>query len=55
MKSKKIIPYPLRIQADLREWLKKTAESNRRSMNAEITVLIERAKAKQEKPAHEQA
>ena len=55
MKQERIIPYPLRIQADLREWVKKTAESNRRSMNAEITVLIEQAKEKQEQPAHERA
>ena len=55
MKVKRIIPYPLRIQADLREWVKKTAESNRRSMNAELTVLIEQAKAKQEQQAHEPA
>ena len=55
MKTKRIIPYPLRIRADLREWVKKTAESNRRSMNAELTVLIEQAKAKQEQQAHEPA
>ena len=52
-KDKRIIPYPLRISASLREWLKSTAEANRRSMNAELTVLIEKAKETMESKERE--
>ena len=53
MKKTKIIPFPLRISANLKGWLKSTAESNKRSMNSELIVLIEKAKEAMENKERE--
>ena len=53
MKEKRIIPYPLRIPKKLREWISMKAVSNRRSMNAELLVLIETAKETMENKERE--
>ena len=42
-------PYPLRLPNELKNWVKNRAFSNRRSINTELNVLIEIAKAAVEK------
>ena len=49
MRDKNIVTYTLRIQKNLRDWVSETAKGNRRSMNAELAVLIEAAKEALEK------
>ncbi|MCK5917872.1 MAG: Arc family DNA-binding protein [Cocleimonas sp.] len=44
MSERRIVNYTLRISENLRDWVSKTAKENRRSMNAELAVLIETAK-----------
>ncbi len=43
----------MRISANLKGWLKSTAESNKRSMNSELIVLIEKAKEAMENKERE--
>jgi len=51
MKTKQITPTPVRLPPDLKGWLKESAEANRRSVNAEILVLLDLAKKQMEKSA----
>jgi hypothetical protein len=44
-------PTPLRMPADLKEWIKVLAKANNRSVNAQIVVLLTRAKEQIEKEA----
>lgn len=41
--QKRITPYPLRLSDTTREAAEKEAEQNRRSLNAELSLLIEEA------------
>lgn len=38
-------PTPLRMPDELKEWIKASAEANRRSVNSEIVTLLEMARA----------
>lgn len=38
--SKQIPPTPVRLPADLKQWVRKLAESNLRSVNAEIIAIL---------------
>ena len=49
MTEKNIVTYTLRISKNLRDWVSQKAKGNRRSMNAELAVLIETAKEATEK------
>ncbi|MFZ3185878.1 MAG: Arc family DNA-binding protein [Pseudomonas sp.] len=40
---KRIVPYPLRLDDSIRKAVKEEAHRNRRSLNAELVVLIEEA------------
>ncbi|TQK00167.1 Arc family DNA-binding protein [Herbaspirillum sp. SJZ107] len=42
-------PTALRMPTDLKEWVKASAQANRRSVNSEIVVLLELAKQQMEK------
>ena len=44
-------PTPVRMPADLKKWIKESAQTNRRSVNAEILVLLDLAKKQMEKPS----
>lgn len=46
---KPIPPVGIRLPEDLRVWLKKAALDNRRSVNAHVLFLIERARAAEQK------
>lgn len=43
---KNINPVGLRLQPDLREWLRQAAKQNQRSMNNEIVFILENEKAR---------
>ena len=49
--TKQASAIPLRLAPDLRAWLQVKARENRRSMNGEVTVLLERYRAQQQKEA----
>ena len=49
MSSNQQHPTPLRMPVDLKEWIKASAEANRRSVNAEILTLLTLAKSQMEK------
>lgn len=51
MAAKQQHPTPLRMPSDLKEWIRASAKANRRSLNAEIVMLLELAKEKKEEPA----
>lgn len=44
MANKQQIPTPVRLPQDLKDWIKSRAGDNLRSMNAEITALLIRAR-----------
>ncbi len=41
------MPFKLRLDPGMKEWIAVQARQNRRSMNSEIVVLLERHKAQQ--------
>lgn len=43
-KQSKAVTYPLRMSADLRDWLSKQAEKNQRSINGEIVYRLQSMK-----------
>lgn len=47
--QKRITPYPLRLNEALREAVEREAQQNRRSLNAELGLLIEEALLSREK------
>lgn len=49
MKTKQMPPMPIRLPTELKEWLKAQAESNHRSVNAEITAILLAERKKQER------
>jgi hypothetical protein len=50
MKTQKAsAPLPLRLEPGLRAWLEGAARANKRSMNGEVTVLLERQRAQTQK------
>jgi hypothetical protein len=49
MREESTVTYTLRISTNLRDWVRHIAKANRRSMNAELSVLIESAKEAKEK------
>lgn len=51
MSAKQQHPTPVRMPNDLKEWIKAMADANRRSVNAEIVVLLELAKEQKQKRA----
>jgi len=44
MATKQQAPTPVRLPQDLKDWIKCRAEANLRSVNAEITALLLRAR-----------
>lgn len=51
MAPKQQPPTPVRLPQELKDWIKARAEANLRSMNAEITTLLMRAREIEEKRA----
>lgn len=49
VKGSQIAPFGLRMQPELKEWVQKRAEENRRSLNSEIVIRLEESKAREEK------
>lgn len=49
METKQQPPTALRMPIDLKEWIKASAQANRRSVNSEIVTLLELAKQQMEK------
>lgn len=47
--KKPISPFGLRLPDDLKSWLEVQARENRRSMNGEITVVLERHRTQQQR------
>lgn len=47
--KKPIAPFGLRLPDDLKSWLEVQARENRRSMNGEITVVLERHRTQQQR------
>lgn len=52
MKSQKPTPLPLRLEPGLRAWLQVKARENKRSMNGEISFLLERYRAQKSEASH---
>ena len=52
-KTKQQIPTPVRLPPDLKKWIKQQAESNLRSVNAEIVAILMAEQKKQETRAAE--
>ncbi len=46
-----VSPFPLRISGELRNWLKKQAAANYRSLNGEIEHRLAKMRAEEEKGA----
>lgn len=42
--SKKVSPYPLRLEASMKQWAEERAKRNGRSMNAEIIQILKEIK-----------
>jgi hypothetical protein len=51
MKTKQAAPFPLRMPPELKEWITALAETNLRSVNAEIVSILLADKKRQEKRA----
>lgn len=49
MATKQQTPTPLRLPEELKDWIKRRAGSNLRSVNAEITSLLMRARELEQK------
>jgi hypothetical protein len=49
--TKQQAPTALRMPADLKDWIRASAEANRRSINSEIVMLLVMAKNQVEKAA----
>lgn len=47
--TKRQSPYPLRLDPELSQWVKEQAMTNDRSINAEISRIIRRARITREK------
>lgn len=45
--EKQMQPTPIRIPPDLKQWLQSEAEKNRRSLNGEVLIRLERSQAQQ--------
>lgn len=50
-----ITPFGLRLPEDLKSWLEVRARENRRSMNSEITFLLDRYRSQQQRQPQEAA
>jgi hypothetical protein len=46
--SKQLPPTPVRLPPDLKEWVKRLAESNLRSVNSEIVAILLAEKQRQD-------
>lgn len=46
--ARQLIPSPIRLPQDLKEWLKEKAEGNFRSMNSEVVARLEESRKKEE-------
>lgn len=46
--KKPITPFGLRLPDELKSWLEVQARENRRSMNGEITIVLERYRAQRQ-------
>lgn len=44
-KMRDISPYGVRLPKELKEWIKQQAKENRRSMNDQIILMLEKQKA----------
>lgn len=49
-----LAPSPVRLPADLKDWLKHRAIDNRRSLNSEITARLERSRNEEETAAQQE-
>lgn len=49
--ARNIPPLQVRMPIDLKAWIKASAQANRRSLNAELVILLEQAKEQIEKAA----
>lgn len=49
MATKQQSPTPVRLPQELKDWIKSRADANLRSVNAEITALLIRAREIEEK------
>lgn len=45
--SKQENPYPLRLEAGLKAWLKERADANKRSLNGEIELRLEESRRRE--------
>lgn len=54
-KQKNKGPLGLRVPDDLRQWLKNKAEQNKRSLNSEIWLRLERSRREEEEEFNEAA
>jgi hypothetical protein len=50
-KSKQMAPTPVRLPAELKDWVKALAEANLRSVNAEIIAILMAERRKNDKRA----
>ena len=49
MANKQQLPMPVRLPQDLKDWIKSRADANLRSVNAEITALLLKAREIEQK------
>lgn len=47
MSKNQISTFPLRLPPELRQWLKDTADKNRRAMNSEVLIILEAERQRQ--------
>ena len=47
-RTRNILPFGLRMQPELKNWVKEQAERNKRSVNSEIILRLEKSKVEQE-------
>lgn len=45
--NSKLAPSPVRLPPELKAWLKREANGNRRSMNSEVVARLEESRARQ--------
>lgn len=51
MRTSEIAPFGVRMPPELKDWLKRRAERNRRSANSEILALMEQARTAEKENA----
>ena len=51
MKNQQAAPYPLRMADDLKAWVQQRAQSNDRSINAELNRILKEAREQERQAA----